>query len=212
MCVRLFSLAASRGDNNWPQFRGVNSAGVAQTQQIPQEFGVDKNLKWQLEMLPGHSSPCVWGDHLFLTSVDAENSTLETWSIHSNDGTIHWRKKIVVDKIEKGHPSFSPASSTPATDGARVVSYFGSYGLVCYDLEGEVLWEYRMPLAESFGGSASSPTIVGDKVVFGRFTKNDHFLMAVDKFTGEEICAKSWGDATVLLFRVPLRRSCWRTR
>ena len=43
----------------------------------------------------------------------------------------------------------SPAGATPATDGERVYVYFGSYGLVCYDLDGNLKWERRLPLPEN---------------------------------------------------------------
>ena len=91
------------------------------------------------------------------------------------------------DQIEKGRPSFNPASSSPASDGKRVVAYFGSFGLICFDMEGEKLWELKMPLAKSFGGNAASPAIFGDKVILYRGNYVDHFLLALDKVTGKEL-------------------------
>lgn len=58
------------------------------------------------------------------------------------------RQRVVpTEQIEKGHPSFNPASSTPACGGQRVVAYFGSFGLICFDMEGQKLWDFKMPLA-----------------------------------------------------------------
>ena len=91
------------------------------------------------------------------------------------------------DQIEKGHPSFNPASSTPACDGQRVAAYFGSFGLICFDMDGKELWNFKMPLARSFAGNATSPVIVGDRVILYRGTYVDHFLLAVDKRSGKEL-------------------------
>ena len=74
------------------------------------------------------------------------------------------------DKLELFHNSEgSPAASTPAANGHRVVSYFGSFGLVCYDFKGKELWRFSLPLALSGGsyGSGTSPIIVGKRVILG---------------------------------------------
>ena len=96
-------------------------------------------------------------------------------------------KIVEVEKIESGHPSFNPASSSPATDGERVVAYFGSYGVLCFDMDGEKLWEIKMPLTQSYAGNATSPAIYGDSVILYRGNHVDHFLIAVDKHTGKDL-------------------------
>jgi len=68
-----------------------------------------------------------------------------------------------------------------------VVAYFGSFGLICFDLEGQKLWDVKMPLAKSFAGNATSPTIVDDRVILYRGTYVDHFLLAVDKHSGKKL-------------------------
>jgi outer membrane protein assembly factor BamB len=68
-----------------------------------------------------------------------------------------------------------------------VVAYFGSFGLICFDMEGQELWQIRMPLAKSFAGNATSPAIAGDRVILYRGTYVDHFLLAVDKQSGKEL-------------------------
>ena len=97
-----------------------------------------------------------------------------------------WKRSITVEAFEKGHPSFNPASSSPCCDEQRVVAYFGSFGLVCFDLSGVRLWEKKLPLAKSFGGNAASPMIVGDAVILYRGNYVDHYLLCLDKHTGEE--------------------------
>ena len=172
---------------DWPQFRGPNSNGIYQGKPIPTEFGPDTNELWSTSIPPGHSSPCVVGDSIFLTSVLIAEKKLEVICIDRKTGEIRWRNPIVVDRFEKGHPSFNPASSSPASDGKRVVAYFGSYGLICFDMAGKKLWDVKMPLTKSYAGNATSPAIFGNKVILYRGNQVDHFVLAVDKQSGKEI-------------------------
>ncbi len=192
MRIAVFFLVASMLVVNaaladWPQFRGPNSAGVATGPPPPIRFGPGENELWRTPMASGHSSPCVFGDSIFLTTYDQKQRKLAVVCIERSSGRIGWQRDVPTDQIEKGHPSFNPASSTPACDGARVVAYFGSFGLICLEMSGRPLWEVRMPLAKSFAGNATSPAIVGDRVILYRGTYVDHFLLAVDKHSGKEL-------------------------
>ena len=171
----------------WPQFRGPNSSGIATGASPPVEFGPGKNELWRLPLGSGHSSPCVARDSIFVTTYDKALKKLAVVCIDRFKGEIRWQKDVPTDHIEKGHPSFNPASSSPTTDGERVVAYFGSFGLVCFDVDGVKLWEFKMPLTKSFAGNATSPAIFGDRVILYRGNHVDHFLLAVDKVTGKEI-------------------------
>jgi outer membrane protein assembly factor BamB len=86
---------------------------------------------------PGLSSPIIWEERIFLTEFDRANKRLSTLCIDGRTGKILWRRTVAPEQIEKVHENSSLAGSTPATDGERVYVYFGSYGLVCYDLEGK---------------------------------------------------------------------------
>lgn len=172
---------------DWPRFRGPNSSGIYQGKPIPTEFGPDTNKLWSTPIPPGHSSPCVVGDSIFLTSALKAEKKLEVICIDRKTGEIRWRNPIVIDRFEKGHPSFNPASSSPASDGTRVVAYFGSYGLICFDMAGKKLWDVKMPLTKSYAGNATSPAIFGNKVILYRGNQVDHFVLAVNKQTGEKI-------------------------
>ena len=112
---------------------------------------------------------------------------MEVVCIGRNDGAIRWRRDVAAETIETGHPSFNPASSTPAADGERVVVYFGSCGLLCYDHDGNKLWEYRLPVSRSYAGNATSPIIAGDRVILYRGNYDEHYLLAVDKHSGKEL-------------------------
>ena len=170
---------------DWPQFRGINSSGMADAP-APVKFGPGKNELWHVPVLSGHSSPCVVGDRIFLTTFDSEKQQLAVLCVDRQTGSTVWMQTVEAETIEKGHPSFNPASSTVACDGEYVVAYFGSCGLLCFDMDGNKRWDVPMSVAESYGGNAVSPIITGDHVILYRGCYAEHFLLAVDRRTGEE--------------------------
>src|SRR5262245_13456495 len=121
---------------DWPQFRGPAGSGVADDQKPPVKFGPTENLAWKVPVPPGASSPVVVGDRIILTAF--ENDKLLTICYSRTDGKELWRAEAKAKKIEDFHPvEGTPAAPTPASDGKKVVVYFGSCGLICYDLEGK---------------------------------------------------------------------------
>ena len=180
-------LLASTAMADWPQFRGPNSSGIGNGASVPTEFGPGKHELWNRPLAAGHSSPCIVDDSIFLTTFDRDQGQVGIVCLARESGQVQWQRAIPVRTLEKGHPSFNPASSSPCSDGERVVAYFGSYGLVCFDLEGEKLWEIQMPLTRSYAGNATSPIITGDRVILYRGNHVDHFLLAVEKETGKEL-------------------------
>ncbi|HKY04983.1 MAG TPA: serine/threonine protein kinase, partial [Blastocatellia bacterium] len=61
---------AAGGGSNWPQWRGPESQGVSKDKGLPTEWSATKNLQWKAAVAGrGHSSPIVWGDHIFLTTA-----------------------------------------------------------------------------------------------------------------------------------------------
>lgn len=172
---------------NWPQFRGPNGSGVAPKAKPPINFGPTNRVRWSIDVPWSPSSPCVWGDRIFLTTfVDGE---LQTHCYSTRTGDLFWSRGIKPQKVEIYHSTEgSPAASTPATDGKHVVSYFGSIGLVCHDFKGKELWRRRLPVALSGGsyGSGTSPIIVGKKVILSRDQDaNLSSLVAVELGTGK---------------------------
>jgi hypothetical protein len=173
----------------WPQFRGPNCSGVSDTAKPPVEFGPGKNQLWKVTVPSGASSPCVWGDRIFLTAF--ADGKLETLCLSRADGKILWHRPAPADKLEEFHATEgSPAAATPATDGKTVVSYFGSCGLVAYDFSGKELWQHKLPVIQSPGsfGSGGSPVLAGGIVLVNRDQAGPCSLLAVDLKTGK----KAW--------------------
>ena len=169
----------------WPRFRGPNGTGVADGQKPPVELGPDKNVKWKVASPSGFASPIIVGNLLAITAFDG--GKLYTIAYNRADGKEVWRSEAPAKQIEAYHKTEgSPAASTPATDGQRIVSYFGSCGLFCYDLAGKELWHFGMPMAQTANdfGTGVSPLIVDGTVVLLRDQKKDPKIVALDLASG----------------------------
>lgn len=180
----------------WPQFRGPNASGVArETLPLPDEIGPGTNQQWVVDIPPGVSSPVIFGDRVFLTGLRGAD-TLVTFALDTSDGSIVWEAEAPVHSLEKTdkRPKGRLATSTCATDGERVVSFFGSSGLLCYDKDGKQLWYQKMGPFDNSRGGVSSPLLVDGTVVLLEDHNQDSFLAAFDLTTGE----RKWrADRTV---------------
>ena len=177
--------AENGGDAWWPQFRGPNASGVGGGKP-PVHFGPGQNVLWKTTVGSGLSSPIVWAERVFLTEFDQTSQKLATLCIDRRTGKILWRRAVAANEIEKVHELSSPAGPTPATDGERIYVYFGSYGLVCYDPDGNQKWERRFPLPENPYGAAASPIVAGDLLVLNHQGKDSH-LLGVNRRDGRTI-------------------------
>jgi outer membrane protein assembly factor BamB len=182
---------AGAQEARWPQFRGPGGQGVAREgMKLPAEFGPNKNVVWATPLPSGHSSPCIWDDRIFLTGFDSETKRLETICLDRATGAIVWRQTAPTQAIEKMHELNNPAASTPAVDGERVYVCFGSYGLLCYDLDGTEQWKRPLPPIPSMFGSGTSPVVAGGFVLFNSGSGSQLSLLAIEGRTGETVWQK----------------------
>ena len=165
-----------------------NDGGVAVNEAVlPGDFEDDAKLLWKTPLKPGHSTPCVVGERIFITTFDAETKTLATVAIERATGNVLWTREAPTKEIEEVHRAGSPAAASPASNGRQVFVFFGSYGLLCYDLDGELLWEKKLgPFQDEFGAS-SSPALVDGKVILLEDHDVDSFLLALDQKTGDVV-------------------------
>jgi outer membrane protein assembly factor BamB len=196
LLLALFTVTATAAELKptlaWPQFRGPGGSGVADEQKPPVELGPDKNVKWKISVPSGSSSPIVVGDLLVLTAFD--RGKLYTIAYNRLDGKEAWRAEAPAKAIEPFHiTEGSPAASSPVTDGERIVSYFGSCGLFCYDLAGKELWKYELPTAATpFDfGSGVSPVLADGLVILQRDENKNPRILAVNAVTGKLAWEKS---------------------
>jgi outer membrane protein assembly factor BamB len=179
----LLAAASVAAASDWPRFRGPNAAGVTATGSLPVEFGPGRNVVWKTALPPGKSSPVLTEDRIFLTAQ--EGNALLTLALDRATGKILWRREITKDRAEKLHKLNSPASSTPATDGANVYAFFGDFGLVSYGPDGNERWRMALGPFDNLHGMASSPMLAGNKLIMLCDQDTDSYLLAIDKDTGK---------------------------
>ncbi len=217
-CLTSASLAAEptdqRGaDDNWPAWRGPLASGVAPDANPPLTWDADgTNVRWKTA-IPGrgHSTPIVWGNRVFLTTAvpigaarpprpstapgNHDNLPVThrqqfiALAIDRQDGKIVWQKTLrEAVPHEQGHRTASLASSSPVTDGEHLYVLFGSFGLYCLDLQGNVVWSVDFgPMQSLHGhGEGSSPVLYGDTLIVNWDHEGQSFLVALDKRTGDE--------------------------
>ncbi|MCA8985522.1 MAG: PQQ-binding-like beta-propeller repeat protein [Planctomycetaceae bacterium] len=198
---------------NWPQFRGPGSRGVAEDFQIPEHWSANDNIAWKKD-IPGRgwSSPVVWNDHVFLTTVvntgESEearkglyfggNRPLPPDAVHQwkviclnlKTGETRWERLVREGKpLSSIHIKSSFASETPVTDGERVYCCFGNVGIYCFDFAGNELWQYELaPLPTRLGwGTAASPVLHEGSIYYCYDNEEQSFLLALDAETGKEV-------------------------
>jgi outer membrane protein assembly factor BamB len=221
------SLFAQKESANWPQFRGPNATGISENSNLPVTWNVDtgENIKWKAEVAGlGFSCPVIWEDRLFLTTAisgledpevkvglygdidPVDDETVHTFKVlcyDKNNGKLLWEhtSHTGVPRVKR-HPKASHANSTIATDGKYLIAFFGSEGLYCYDLNGELIWEKDLGLLrsnffavpEAEWGFASSPVIHKDRIIVQCDVEKNSFLASFDLATGKESWRTSRDD------------------
>ncbi|MFC1795296.1 ankyrin repeat domain-containing protein, partial [Planctomycetota bacterium] len=119
--------------------------------------------------------------------------------IDRGNGKIKWRKSIVPEKMERINGSNSHAAPTPVCDGKRVYVYFGSFGLLAYDVNGNELWRKPLPVPDMQHGYGASPILADGLVIINCDQKENPCLLAVDQFTGKQVW-KSERPATQIVY------------
>ncbi len=214
------NMAQSNFLQQWPSFRGPFAKGYIEGAKTVQNWNMEsgENILWQTE-IPGlgHSSPVIWGDKLFITTAisgsgenylkvglygdgdaveDSSDHEFKLYCLDKNNGKILWERLCYKGvPMVKRHTKASQADPTPATDGKHVLAFFGSNGLFCYDMDGNLLWDkkfekmnagpYNAPELE--WGFSSSPIIHEARVVLQCDFLGNGFIATYDVETGKEI-------------------------
>ena len=204
-------------EKNWHHWRGPHATGAAIDANPPTtwsetEDGETENVRWQVA-IPGmgHAAPIIWEDKIFIQTaieVKAEGDKSEDdnpfsgffggnkgptykfdlLAINRNDGSILWQKTLrEIQPHEGTHGDATYASNSPVTDGEHVYAYFGSRGLYCVDMMGNVKWEKdigTMYKRNTFG-EGSSPVLYDNTLVIVQDHERNSFITALDKRTGD---------------------------
>jgi outer membrane protein assembly factor BamB len=206
-------------DRQWPSYRGYMASGVLDNANLPENFDIQKmvNVRWKIEVPGlGLSSPVVWDRRLFITTaisssdktgmkpgifgdgLPVPDSSVHEWKIICLDkmtGKVIWEKTACrgVPAIRR-HPKSTHANTSVATDGNYVVAFFGSEGLYCYDMNGNLQWKKNFGVLRSVAFDypaaewefASSPIIYNGVLVIQADVLENSFLAAFDVKTGKE--------------------------
>ncbi|MDW8243915.1 MAG: PQQ-binding-like beta-propeller repeat protein [Thermogemmata sp.] len=177
---------------NWPQWRGPNNDGLAAEKNVPVEWAADKNVLWKLR-LPGQgeSTPCLWGEQIFLTCTADKDIVL---LCVGTDGKERWRRTISTSgAVRYRNPSGVPitnAASSPSTDGQHVWAFVGDGTLVCYRVNGEEVW--RKDLQKEYGrfqiqfGTHWTPVLYKGTLYLQIMHRGAQLLVALDAPTGQQ--------------------------
>ncbi|MEM8679088.1 MAG: PQQ-binding-like beta-propeller repeat protein [Planctomycetota bacterium] len=168
----------------------------------------------------GSGSPIVWDDQVFVvTAVPVEVERAVTFTeppqgppqrrrrrresmpipklqfkllcYNRADGSLRWEQTAAEATPHEGtHSTNGFASASPCTDGKHVYAHFGSRGLYCYTMDGELVWKRndlgKMTMRHGFG-EGSSPTLAGDVIIVPWDHEEDSFIYALDRTTGATV-------------------------
>jgi outer membrane protein assembly factor BamB len=203
----------ARAQTNWPQFRGEHAQGVGTGSQFPDHWSATENVAWKSD-LPGRgwSSPIVWDQRIFLTTVINSGRSEEPkkglyfggerpepsqaehqWKVLCLDlasGKNQWEKTVHQGAPQTPiHLKNSYAAETPVTDGERVYALFGNVGLFAFTLDGKEVWSKKIQPRKTRNGwgAAASPVLHGGKLFVVNDNDEHAELFALDAKTGEEL-------------------------
>jgi outer membrane protein assembly factor BamB len=217
---------AATAQDYWPTWRGPDGTGVAVKGNPPITWSESENVKWKVEIPgQGQSSPVVWGDRIyFQTAIDTGRAgtpdaqpaqpagrggrggsaprTIHKFAVVCLDratGGIVWQKTAAETMPHEGHQQTgSFAAYSPITDGRLVWASFGSRGLHCFDVDGNLKWSrplIRMNKRMGFG-EGSSPCLAGDAIVVVCDHEGQSMIFAFNKETGEPLWQKERDEGT----------------
>jgi outer membrane protein assembly factor BamB len=176
------------------------------------EWNEARNVRWKAA-LPGsgHSTPIVWGDRVFITAAVPYGEALEprysgapgahdnvpvthhhkfvVLAVKRQDGEILWQRTVYhALPHEGGHYTGSLASASPVTDGESLFAFFGSRGLCCLDLDGELQWKTDFGNMHTLHGhgEGSSPALHDDTLVVNWDHEGQSYVAAFEEHTGKQ--------------------------
>jgi outer membrane protein assembly factor BamB len=185
-------LAAGLGvrADNWPSWRGPDENGISKETNLPSTWSATKNILWKAP-LPGQggSTPAIWGDRIFLTSAEGNSFLLMCLN---TDGKHLWKKLVGNQgrtKIQNGEGN--DASASPSTDGKHVWCAVGTGDVACFDFEGKEIWKFnvqkRYGKLQIMHSWHNTPLLHGDRLYLSLLTNGGHWVVALDKSTGQEV-------------------------
>src|SRR5260221_7462233 len=149
--VAAFALATTIHAEDWPSFRGPQGTGISGDRAAPLSWGAKSNVRWRVELPDrGNSTPVVWGDRVFVTQAVAKENRRALFTFDLKTGKELWQAGVTFEGKEPTNHQNPYCSASPATDGQRVVAFFGTPGLYCYDFTGKEFWHRSLGEIDSW--------------------------------------------------------------
>jgi len=191
----IFGFVSATTAQNWPAWRGPEMSGVSDAETAPVDWSAQENVLWRTELPgPAGSTPVIWGDQIFLTSV--EDNLLVLMCV-GTDGKVQWKETVGKGNRDVRNDEGNSASPTPSTDGKHVWVFFANGLLACYDIDGNEIWKFNVE--ERFGeldiafGMTSTPILDNDRLYLqlihgeGNADTREATVACLDAVTGETI-------------------------
>jgi len=179
---------------NWPSFRGPQGSGISAYTNIPTGWNgkSGEGIIWKSKVpLPGHNSPVVWNDRIFLSGANKERR--QVYCFDADSGKLLWQVEIInpasaaAREIELDKDT-GYAAPTVATDGNRVFAIFPTGDVGCFDFARKKIWSRSLGVPDSAYGYASSPAIYQNRLLiqYDQATADDNKsrMIALDTFSG----------------------------
>ena len=191
--ILLAVLAGTAGltakEDAWWQFRGPAGNGHSDSKNLPVEWK-ESDITWKTQIHDrGWSSPVVWGNQIWITTATKDGGKLFAICVDKDTGKIiHDIHVFDVTSAMLITSANTYATPTCAIEEGRVYVHYGTYGTACIDTRnGAILWKRRDLKCdhEKGAGPASSPTLVGDYLVFHVDGRDVQYVIALRKLTGE---------------------------
>lgn len=198
LVVGLFLIVStSRGEDderNWLQFRGNLGDGISNTEKTPVAWDQD-SIDWKVE-IPGRcvGGVIVIGDRVITTSSDSSTEggprdRLHIFCLDAESGEVRWQRQLWATGRTVCHPLTSMSAPTPASDGESIFALFASNDLVSLDLDGNVRWVRALGVEDRYAfddrGLASSPFVMGDRLILQVECQGDSFAAGINTATGK---------------------------
>lgn len=192
--VLVFALVATTASADWLNWRGPTQSGsAAPNAQPPLTWSEEENVAWKID-LPGEgsSTPLVTDDQIIVLSSEPGEGDQVRFLLGSYsraDGSKNWQSVATEATPHEGmHDTNTMASWSPVSDGKHIFAYYGSWGVYCFDLNGEKVWSKELsPMTMRAGfGEGSSPGLHGDNLILQRDHGGSSEVVVLDKTNGDE--------------------------
>ncbi len=152
------------------------------------KWSAAEGVKWKTTLAePGDSSPIVWGDRVFIAQAKEAEGGRTVICFNRRDGKLLWQHGVTWKQPEKRYGQNPFCAASPVTDGERVIAFFGSAGLFCWDMNGKELWRRDLGHQEHEWAYAASPVLHGNVCALYFGPGLNARLIGLDKRTGKTL-------------------------